>query len=105
MRVHDVERSVWKLQRVHVADPQLDRHTSPAGMSARLCEHFGSAVNADDAARRHQPREIYCDRARPTTHVEELEPRSKRGQEVAGRILRRAPSVTAQHRFVMPMGI
>ena len=103
--MHHVERSVWKLQRVHVADTQLDRNALPAGVGARLCEHFGSAIEADDAARRHQPREIHCDRARPTAHVEEVEPRSKGGQEVAGGVLCRAPCVTAQHRFVMSMGI
>ena len=51
--VHDVERSVRKRQRVHVAGMQLDRHTLRAGVSARLREHLGSAVDADHAARRH----------------------------------------------------
>src|SRR5258706_14191282 len=74
-------------------------------MSAHLLEDFGSTVDADHTARSHQSRQIHRDRARSAAHIEQIESRSKGGQEIAGRVLRCSPRVTPKHRFMMPVCI
>ena len=104
VRMHDVERSVWKLQRVDVADMQLDRQPCPLAW-AFACASTSGAVDANHAAWRDLTREIHGDRARPAAHVEQVEPRSKGRQEIARRVLGGSPGVAAEHRLMMTVRI
>src|SRR4029450_3364124 len=84
---------------------KLQRNGLLVRVRACLCDDFGGPVDADRPTWRYPAREIHGDCARPAAHIEQIESRSQGSQEVAGRVLRRAPRMTAQNRFVMPVGI
>ena len=65
VRVHDVERRVGEVERVHVADRELDRDAGRvARVGARGVEHLVGAVDAHDAPGRDPLGEVDGDRAR-----------------------------------------
>ena len=106
MRVHDVERRVVELERVHVTGREPDVLGAPAPAElVRLDDDLVGPVDADHGSRRNPPREIDRDRARPTAHVEQVHAGLEPVQEVARRVLRGPPLVAAEHRLVMPVGV
>ena len=69
MRVHDVKRVVVRFEGVKVADRELDVRTT-AGIAARLLDHVGRRINAEDTSGRNPPADVSRDRARPAAEVE-----------------------------------
>ena len=69
MRVHDVKRVVVRVEGVEVADRELDVRTT-AGIAARLLDHIGRRIDAEDASGRNPPADVSRDRARPAPEVE-----------------------------------
>ena len=56
MRVHDVERAVVQLERIDVADGELD--VQRAGVATRLLDYGGRRIDADNAPRRNSPADV-----------------------------------------------
>ena len=105
MGVDDVERRVRQLEGVGVADRELDADAGAGGVPGRLRDDLRRAIEAEHPARCDPGGEIERDRARTAPEVEHVEAGAQVREEVAGRVLRRAPGVAAQHGLVVAMGV
>src|SRR6185436_13381441 len=100
MRVHDVERVVVHLERIEVADRELDVRTA-ASVASRLLDHGGRRIDAEDASGRNPPADVSRDRARPAPQVEHADAECEVRGEVSGRVVDRTPLVRPQYALVV----
>ncbi len=104
MRVHDVERVIVNVERVEVADRELDIRTA-AGVAARLLDHVGRHIDAEDPAGRDCPADIGGDRARSASEVEHTDAAGQARRDVGGRVVDRAPLVRPEYALVMTVRV
>ena len=101
--VDDVERGVGHVEVVGVADREL----GAARRRSRVAWAMTSAEASTPSTRPGATAagEVDRDRARAAPEVEQVHARAQVRQQVAGRVLGRAPGVAAQHRLVMTVGV
>jgi len=104
MRVHDVERVIVNVESVEVADGELDIRTA-AGVAARLLDHIGRHIDAEDPSGSNSPPDIGRDRARPASEVEHTDAVGQARGEIGGRVVDRAPLVRAQDALVVTVRV
>jgi hypothetical protein len=102
MCMDHVERRIGDIERVHVADGELDPGLV---QRPRLFDDLGRRVDAEHATGRDQRGELDGDRARTAPDVEQVQAGPKVWEQVAGRVLRRAPPMAAQHGVVVSVGV
>ena len=106
VRVHDVERVVGEVERVHVGGARTRRCRLPAAFARPL-----AAIASADASMpitrpgRDAAREVERDRARPAADVEERRAGHEVRHEVRGGVLDGAPAMRAQHALVVAVRV
>src|SRR4029079_13288884 len=100
MRVDDVERVGTGLERVEVADRELDVRTA-AGVAACLLDHVGRRIDAEDASGCDPAADVSRDRAGAAPYVEHAGAGCEARREVGGRVVDRAPLVRPQYALVV----
>ena len=92
VRVHDVERRVGEVERVHVTG--LERRVRDlARVGARGVDDARFVVEPDDATGRDAGGEIDRDRPGSAPDVEHVDPRVQPADQVGGGVLDRAAAV------------
>lgn len=106
MRMHDVERTVGRVERVRVADLEAHvRHARGRREGSRLLDDLLARVDAHDLAVADAPREVDGDRARSAAHVEDALTALEEGHEVRGGVLDGARRVRARDGLVVAVGV
>ena len=100
MRVHDVERVIVHIKSVEVADRELDIRTA-AGVAARLIDHIGRHIDAEDPSGRDSPPDIGGDCAGPASEVEHTAAGRSGAARGRRRSCRPAPLVRPQYALVV----
>ncbi len=104
VRVHDVERRVGKVERVHVTDGEL--HIVDSGrVLARLRDHVRGCIDTHHRSGCDSLRDIESDRPRPTPNVEHPRARDEMRRDIGRRVLDGPPSVRSQNALVVAMGV
>src|SRR5262245_36007378 len=104
MRVHDVERVVVHLERIKIADRELDVRTATS-VASRLLDHGNRRIDPEDAAGRNPPADVSRDRARPAPKVEHAGAGCKVRGEISGRVVDGAGLVRAQYALVVTVRV
>ena len=101
VRVDDVERPVVEGKVVHVGNAELDVGSALVAAAAAVSTMVAAASTPTTRPGLTRPREVDRDVSGSASHVEEIEARLQRGEEIARRVLRRAPAVRPQHALVV----
>jgi hypothetical protein len=104
MRVHDVEGVIANVESVEVADRELDIRTA-AGVAARVLDHVGRHIDAENPSGRDPAPDIGRNRARPASEVEHADAVGQVRDEVDGRVVDRAPLVRPQYALVVTVRV
>ena len=94
MGMHDIERRRREVKEVDVAGAELDIGDIPAGrLLAGLGQHRFAPVHPERGAGLDAAGQVGGDGARPTPDIEQSHARPEPVEEIACRVLGRAPAV------------
>jgi hypothetical protein len=104
--VHDVEGVVGEVERVHVADGEVDRlQPAPADLGPGQIQRLLGGLKGGDPPGCDPRREVCGDGAGTAADVQQSVAGFQPWQQICRRIFCGAPAVRAQDRLVMPVGV
>lgn len=106
MGVDHVEGVVGELQRVHIGGAELDVFQAAFGGDLRRrLHHARRRFDGGHPAGGDQLGQVGGDGARPAADVQEPRSRTQMAEQIRRGVLRGAPAVRAQYRFIVSVGV
>ena len=105
VRMHHVEGVVGQVEGVYVADHELRLDPAPAQLVAAQRQRVFGRLEGGHPSRGHEPGQVGGDGAGPGADVEQSLAGSQVRQQVRRGVLRRPPTVRAEDRLRVAVGV